>query len=110
MAVEGIHGVEGRGGVGAHVPQECADVGPVLLLDMGVIVFLVGALASELDPLSLAIPVEMVVDELRAVVGVNALKGKGQGLPDLLKGVSHAGLPFAHHGPPEVVNDCESAP
>jgi len=50
-------------------------VGPVLLLDMGVVVLLVGPPPGELDLLGLAVVPEMLVDELRAIVGVDDPRG-----------------------------------
>src|SRR3990172_9313190 len=68
VAIEGVHGVEGLRRVVADVAQKLADVSPVLLLDVGVVVLLVGAAAGELDRVGLAVPIEVGVDELRAVV------------------------------------------
>src|SRR6202171_2648824 len=71
-AVEGVdRGLRSRGVV-AHVAQELAYVGPVLLLDVGVVVLLVGPAPGELDLLRLAVVPEMLVDELRAVVRADA--------------------------------------
>jgi hypothetical protein len=61
-------------------------VGPVLLLDVGVVILLVGAAPGELDALGLAVPVEMVVDELRAVVRVDPAEAEGQGAADRVQG------------------------
>src|SRR6202162_6391211 len=85
-AVEGVDRGLRAWGVVAHVAEELADVGSVFLLDVGVVVFLVGPAAGELDLLGLAVVPEMLVDELRAVVGVDAPQGKGQGLAELREG------------------------
>ena len=54
-------------------------MGPVFLFDVGVVVFVVGAGAGELDGLfSLGeVTEEVVVEEFRAVVAVKAEEGKG---------------------------------
>ena len=59
------------GGV-AIIADERADEGAVLLLDMGTVVLLVGAAAGEGHALPLAPGIQVVVDELRAVVTVQA--------------------------------------
>ncbi len=99
VTVEVVHRVEGLGGVVADVAQELPDVGPVLLLDVGVVVFLIGPAARERDLVGLTGPRELVIDALRAVVGVDPLEGKGQGGADLLQGGPDAGLGFAQDGP-----------
>ena len=45
--------------------------GPVLLLDMGLIIFLVGTRTGKGDLLILAIALEQVIDEFGAIIGVN---------------------------------------
>jgi hypothetical protein len=66
VAVEGVdRGLRGRDIV-ADVAQGLADVSPVLLLDVGVVVLL-GPPTRELDLLSLAVVVQVLVDDLRAV-------------------------------------------
>ena len=73
--------------------QQLAHVRPVLLLDVGVVVFLVGPPAGELDwPLG-APADQMPVDELRAIVGIDAQQAKGQGLSNLLQRLHHPVLP-----------------
>ncbi len=73
-------------------------MGPVLLLDVGVVVLLVGAAACELDLAGLAVPVEVGVDELRAVIGVDAFEREGERETHLLERRLHAGLALAHDG------------
>src|SRR5262245_6404448 len=65
--VERVNGGLGHGGVVAHIAEEFADVGPVLLLDVGVVVLLIGPPAGELDLLGLAVIPPVLIDELRAV-------------------------------------------
>jgi len=61
------------------VAEPLADVGPVFLFDVGVVVFVVGAGAGEVDGLfSLGeVTEKVVVEEFRAVVAVEAEEGKG---------------------------------
>ena len=73
LSVERVQGGHSLGRVVPDVPHELSDVGPVLLFDVGVVVFLVGPAPRELDPVVLAVADEVGVDELRAIVGVDAL-------------------------------------
>jgi hypothetical protein len=80
VPVQVIEGGDRRQGVVPVVAHELADVGPVLLLDVGVVVLLVGSPPRELNGVGLAVPVEGIVDELAPVVGVNAPEREGQPL------------------------------
>src|SRR5215472_2018656 len=73
-------------------------MGPVLLLDVGVVVLLVRAAAGELNLLRLAVVPQVLIDELRAVVGVDAAQAEGQRLPELLQGGLDRGLALAEDG------------
>jgi hypothetical protein len=53
-------------------------VGPVLLLDVAAVVLVALPAAGEGDPLLLAVGEQVVIDELRAVVRVDAEQGEGQ--------------------------------
>ena len=55
-------------GVVAQVSDELADPGPVLVFHMGAVLFVVGPGAGERDLVLFAVPEEVVVDELTAVV------------------------------------------
>ena len=72
--VESPHGFFQRGTIEPIVAQLLSDVGGIFLLDVGIVVLLAGAGASKLDRLGrLADPTQqMVIDELVAIVGVNA--------------------------------------
>ena len=70
---------------------------PVLLLDVRIVVLLVRPPARELNRSRLAVAVEMVVDELRAVVRIDAAQGKRQGLPDRLQSGPYRLLALAQH-------------
>ena len=59
-------------GVVALVAEDFAHMGPVFLFDMGVVVFFVRAPSGELDFLLITEGFEVVVDELRAVIGIDA--------------------------------------
>ena len=99
VPIERVQRHHGRRGVVPPVPHELADVRPVLLLDVGVVVLLVRPAARELDLLGLAVAVEMVVDELGAVVGVDPPEAEGQDLSDLLQGRLDAGFAATEDGP-----------
>ena len=60
------------------VAEELAHMGPVLLLDVGVVVFAVGPAAGEGDAALVEMAVQRPVEELAAVVGVKTLHREGQ--------------------------------
>ena len=99
LPVERVHGGHGGGGIVAHVAQELPDVRPVLLLDVGVVVLLVRAPPGELNPVALAVPDEVGVDELGAVIGIDPPQGEGQRLPHRLQRLLHRVLAPAQDGP-----------
>jgi len=47
-------------------------MGPVFLFDMSVVVFFVGASSGELDLFLITERLEVIVDEFRAVVGIDS--------------------------------------
>ena len=62
------------------VAEPLADVGPVFLFDVSVVLFVVGAAAGEVDGFfSLGeVAVEVVVEEFGSVVAVENEEGKGK--------------------------------
>ena len=61
------------------VTEPLADVGPVFLFDMSVVVFVVGSRASKLDrvfPLC-EMSEEVIIEELATVVTIKAEQGEG---------------------------------
>src|SRR3970282_2458258 len=86
------------GGAVVSIPaDQLANVGPVLLLDVGVVVLLVGTAAGELDLLGAAVADQVVVEELAAVVGVDAAEAEGQALAHVLEGGDDPSLALAGH-------------
>lgn len=83
------------------IPEPLPNVRPVLLLDMGIVVLVVGAGTSELDgpPPILEVPDEVPVQELRTVVTIKASQREWQGGLDGLNLGQDIGLPFAPDGP-----------
>jgi len=73
-------------------------VRPVLLLDMGVVVFLVRPATGELNLAGLAVAEEVVVDEFGAVIGVEAAQREGQRVSDFVHGGADCDLALAHDG------------
>ena len=75
------------------IAEQLTDMGPILLLDMGLIVFLVGAAAGEADRVGSVCPVapEVVVKKLGAVIDVEAQDGERQVLFDLAYLFDHLG-------------------
>jgi hypothetical protein len=61
------------------VAEPLADVGPVFLFDVSVVIFVVGPRASKLDgALSLCkMSQEMIIEELAAIVAIKAEQGEG---------------------------------
>src|SRR6516162_3931014 len=72
---------------------------PVLLLDVGIVVFLGGPAAGELDLAGRAVIIEMVVDEFGAVVGVQTSQPEGQAGAHVIHGGADRALALAHDGP-----------
>jgi len=93
VAVEGVDGFQGLRGIVAVPAQELAHMGPVLLLDVGIVVLLIGAAAGELDGGGLlAVLDQMVVEELAAVIGVQGAQGERQNVANFLKSVENPGF------------------
>ena len=65
-------------GVKAQVADQLADVGPVLLLDVGAVVLVAGPGPGEGELVGRAVVEEVGVDELAAVVRVDAQDGEGE--------------------------------
>jgi len=99
--VQASQGVDaGQLGIGALggeaiIADEMADDGPVLLLHMRAVILLPGAAAGEGNALADTVPIQGLVDELRAIVAVEGPQGHGQALPDFMDGSGHAMLSFA---------------
>src|SRR5438128_168585 len=89
--------IGGPGGE-AIIADEVAHHGPVLLLDVRTVVFLPGPAAGEGNALALAPCVEAVVDELRAVVTVEANQGHRPALAHPMHGRAHSLLALAPDG------------
>src|SRR5437867_3279982 len=70
-------GIGGFGGE-AIIADEVTDNGAVLLLHVGAVIFRPRAAAGEDDALAGAVPIQGLVDELRAVVAVDAAQGTGR--------------------------------
>jgi hypothetical protein len=86
--VAAVQLVEGRDGariVDSLPSHQAADMGPVLLLDVGVVVLLVGPAPGELDLVLLAEADDVVVDELAPIVGVQTPQLKRELLLDVIQ-------------------------
>ena len=68
-----VEELELGGGVETEVADEASDVGPVLLLDVAAVVLVAGPAPGEGDLVGEAVVVEMGVDELRTVVGIDGV-------------------------------------
>lgn len=100
LGVEVIEERDDLGVIEALVAEPLADVGPVFLFDVGVVLFVVGAAAGEVDGFSPLgeVAVEVVVEELGAVVGVEAEERERERGFDMLDLLEDTGFPFAPYG------------
>src|SRR5215213_2257207 len=90
--VDGLECGEGLAGLVAVVAEEPADDRPVLLLDMSLVVLPIRAAPGEGQLLPPAPAQQVVIQELAAVVGVDAEQREGQPIPELLQGVDDGSL------------------
>jgi len=100
--VGGERGEPGQlgGGVEPLVADPTPDQDPVLLLDVGVVVIVPGPGTGQGHPGPLPVPQPVRVEELAAVVGVDAEQRDRPLRADLLQGGHDAALPLAHHRQP----------
>jgi len=89
--------LKGSPGAIALVAYLTADAEPVLLLDVGLVVLAVTSAAGEGDLLPQAPGHEDVVDELRAVIGMEGLQGKGEAPADEVYGCPYSLLAHPPH-------------
>ena len=103
LIIELVGGLLGLCGVVAIPAHKLSDMGPVFLLDVGVVVFFVGSRAGELDSTAswalLTESKKVVVDELAAVVRVDPLERErklvfdlGDRIQDTQSALTHDGL------------------
>ncbi len=78
MAVDVVHELDEFGMLQPVVAEELAHMGPVLLLDMGVVVFAIGPAAGEGHAPRVQVAMQGPVEELAAVVAVEAFHREGQ--------------------------------
>ena len=72
VLVKIIDGYLSRLTVIAQVAKDFAHMGPIFLFDVSVVILFVGAAAGELNGLLITEGLEVVVDELTAVIGIDA--------------------------------------
>jgi hypothetical protein len=95
----------------AVVANGATHNGPVLLLDVGVVVATACPASGEGDLFLDAVTVELVVDELGTVVGVDAQQGERQALPCLLDGCKDMDLSLvgcSHAFCPSCMDICKT--
>ena len=85
VAVEIIQQSNDLGLIETGITDPLADMGPVFLFDVGVVIFAVGSAACKADRVRAVQEMahEMVVEEFRAVVTVKAEDGKRERLFDV---------------------------
>ena len=77
-AVHRVELVEGGLGLIAVIAEKCPDHRPVLLLGVRLVVLPVRARAGEGELLAVAVPDEMGIEKLTAVIGIDPSNGKGR--------------------------------
>jgi hypothetical protein len=84
----------------SFIAQPLSDMGPVLLLHMGVIVLVVGPASGELDGVFSVgkMTHEVVVEKLRAVIAIETQQGERKGLFNMVDLLEHPCLSFAPDG------------
>jgi len=97
-SIERMQEPELRWRIVAVVAHGAADDGEVFLFDEAVIVLAIGTASGEGDPLLVTVAGEFVVDELCAVVGVQAQQGERQACPDILEAGEDMDLGLILHG------------
>lgn len=100
VAVEVVESGNDLGVLEAAVAEPLTDMGPVFLFDMGVIVFVVGARASDLDREFSVLEVadEVPVEKFRAVIAVEAEEWKREAGFDVLELFYDFNFTFAPNG------------
>ena len=83
------------------IAEPLADVCPVLLFDMGVIIFVISAATGEMDgAFSFGkMSEEVIVEKLAAIIAIEAKQGEGQSLFDLFDLFEGIGFSFSPDGP-----------
>ena len=100
LGVEIVHERDQMGMFKTIVTEELSDMRPVLLLDVSVIILAIGPTASEGHPRLAAreVLIELPVEELTAVVGVEAFEGKGSLALDVLEMIADGLAAFVPEG------------
>ena len=80
-AIESSQCPPGIGALVTVVSDQAANHGSVLFFDVGLIILPIGTRGRERYPLLFTVTQLFIVDELAAVIGVQAEKGKWQALP-----------------------------
>jgi len=81
----------------AIIADEFADVRPILLLNMRIVIFFVGTRTREFQVMLFAVAHQVRIQKFTAVVRVNGFERKGQRRCHLVERRDHAALPFAHY-------------
>ena len=100
LGIEVIEEGDGLGVIEAVIADPLADMSPVFLFDVSVILFVVGAAAGEVDGrFSLGeVLIEVVVEEFGSVIAVEAEEGERERGFDILDLLEDAGFAFAPDG------------
>jgi len=99
VTVEIVHRFYSRERIITFPAQELAYVRPVLLLDVSIVIFFVRSSSGEVDVVLGTPGAEMPIDELRAVIRIEAQETKGQGGSNLLQSLQHRRSTPPQQGP-----------
>ena len=101
FGIEVIEERDNSGIIQALVAEPLADVCPVLLFDMGVIIFVISTATGKMDgTFSFGkMSQEVVIEKLAAIVAIKAKQGEGQSRFDLFDLFEGIGFSFAPDGP-----------
>ena len=100
LSIEVIEEGDGLGVIEAVIADPLADMSPVFLFDVSVILFVVGAAAGEVDGrCSLGeVLVEVVVEEFGSVIAIEAEEGERERGFDVLDLLEDTGFTFSPDG------------
>jgi len=97
LGIEIIEQGDHTGIIESFIAEPLTDMGPVFLFDMGVIVLVIGSASGELDgAFSLGeVLEEVVVEEFRSVIAIEAKQGEGKRLFDMVDLFEDSGFPLS---------------
>ena len=101
LGVEVIEQGYDAGIIESFVAQPLADMGPVFLFDVGVIVLVIGSASGEVDGVGSVgkVSQEMIIEEFRSVIAIEPPQRERQGVLDMVELCKDAGFSLSPHCP-----------